>query len=53
MPRIFGPHTDFSTPTSHRYETVLYEENMEVLIAAGYSNFYGEASTIAPDSVNA
>ena len=28
--------------TWHRYESVVYDKDADVIIAAGYTNFYGE-----------
>ena len=41
MPRVYGPTEDMGETTWHRYESVVADEEAEVVIAAGYSNFYG------------
>ena len=42
MPWVYGPSTDMNEHTWHRYESVVYDKDADVIIAAGYTNFYGE-----------
>ena len=42
MPWVYGPTTDLEESTWHRYEAVIFDQEADVIVAAGYSNFYGE-----------
>ena len=47
MPWVYGPKSDIEETTWHRYETVIHDQEANVIVAAGYSNFYGKYTTSA------